>query len=69
MGDRRRRRELAILLMSSTWLAAGAAAGGAPPATAATADSFPVLKGPYLGQPLPGDEPQVFAPGILSTGM
>lgn len=27
------------------------------------------LKGPYLGQPLPGKEPVVFAPGIVSKGM
>ena len=30
---------------------------------------FPVLKGPYLGQKLPGMEPEVFAPGIVSTGL
>lgn len=29
--------------------------------------NFPVLKGPYLGQPLPGTTPQIFAPGIIST--
>ena len=28
---------------------------------------FPVLKGPYLGQPPPGDKPEVFAPGIVCT--
>jgi len=27
------------------------------------------LEGPYLGQALPGDEPEVFAPGIVSTGL
>jgi len=31
--------------------------------------SFPVLEGPYLGQPPPGPEPKLFAPGIVSTGM
>jgi len=31
--------------------------------------AFPVLRGDYLGQPLPGDEPAIFAPGILSTGL
>ena len=31
-------------------------------------DDFPVLKGPYLGQKPPGMTPEVFAPGIISTG-
>lgn len=30
---------------------------------------FPRLTGDYLGQPLPGEEPEVFAPGIVSTGL
>ena len=30
-------------------------------------DNFPVLKGPYLGQKPPGMEPEIFAPGIIST--
>ena len=29
---------------------------------------FPVLKGPYLGQNPPGETPEIFAPGIVSTG-
>lgn len=33
------------------------------------ASSFPVLTGEYLGQPLPGDTPVVFAPGIVTTGL
>jgi Tol biopolymer transport system component len=28
---------------------------------------FLVLKGPYLGQPPPGNNPEIFAPGIVST--
>jgi hypothetical protein len=36
---------------------------------AAPADSFPVLTGPYLGQTPPGDEPALFAPGIVSTAL
>ena len=28
---------------------------------------FPILKGPYLGQPPPGNTPEIFAPGIVST--
>lgn len=30
---------------------------------------FPVLKGPYLGQKPPGMTPELFAPGIVSTGL
>ncbi len=30
-------------------------------------DDFPVLKGPYLGQKPPGEKPEIFAPGIVST--
>ncbi len=32
-------------------------------------DDFPVLKGPYLGQKPPGMIPELFAPGIVSSGM
>ncbi|TFG79929.1 MAG: hypothetical protein E4H23_04295 [Chrysiogenales bacterium] len=34
---------------------------------AQNAPEFPVLKGDYLGQPLPGETPVVFARGIIST--
>ena len=30
---------------------------------------FPVLRGSYLGQDLPGDKPVLFAPGMVSTGL
>ena len=30
-------------------------------------EDFPVLKGPYLGQTPPGIEPEIFAPGLIST--
>ena len=30
-------------------------------------DDLPVLKGPYLGQTLPGMTPELFAPGIITT--
>jgi hypothetical protein len=36
---------------------------------AAGAADLPGLKGPYLGQKPPGPEPELFAPGIVSTGM
>ncbi len=32
-------------------------------------DTFPILKGPYLGQQPPGKIPEIFAPGIISTGL
>jgi Tol biopolymer transport system component len=34
-----------------------------------TADRYPTVEGPYLGQQPPGQVPQLFAPGIVSTGM
>jgi ankyrin repeat protein len=33
----------------------------------ATPVSYPELSGPYLGQPVPGPEPRLFAPGIVSS--
>jgi len=36
-------------------------------ATAALAADWPDLSGPYLGQTPPGNEPQLFAPGLVST--
>lgn len=33
------------------------------------ASGFPELRGPYLGQEPPGLEPEIFAPGIVSTGL
>lgn len=30
---------------------------------------YPVLTGPYLGQKIPGEKPEVFGPGIVSTFM
>lgn len=30
---------------------------------------FPVLKGDYLGQKVPSDTPEIFAPGIISNGL
>jgi len=42
------------------------------PTTAAGHDpgpTWPVLSGPYLGQTPPGTEPEIFAPGLVSTGL
>ncbi len=33
-----------------------------------TTPDFPALSGPYLGQKPPGMTPEIFAPGIISTG-
>ena len=30
-------------------------------------EGFPVLKGAYLGQTPPGNSPEIFAPGIITT--
>jgi WD40-like Beta Propeller Repeat len=37
-------------------------------ASAQTLDAWPELRGDYLGQQPPGDAPEIFAPGIVSTG-
>jgi len=39
------------------------------PSDEGTTGAFPELRGPYLGQKMPGLEPEVFAPGIVSTGL
>ena len=49
---------------SALWLLATACS-----ALACSGGDFPNLSGPYLGQTPPGGEPQLFAPGIVSTGM
>ena len=33
------------------------------------ADRFPVLRGPFFGQPLPGNKAELFAPGIVCSGL
>jgi hypothetical protein len=37
--------------------------------TAQNGSRFPELTGPYLGQKPPGTTPEIFAPGIVSTGL
>lgn len=57
MNERRSRRVLAAIVAAAALLAG-----------CGSRDGFPVLRGPYLGQPPPGAEPALFAPGIVSTG-
>jgi len=47
---------LAVLFLGALLVGCGGKAG------------FPKLRGPYLGQALPGAEPALFAPGVVSTG-
>jgi hypothetical protein len=47
------------------------ASGCTPPAekpAETTKSEFPLIRGPYLGQEPPGMEPEIFAPGLASTG-
>ena len=53
---------VAAVLVSGLALAADAGRQGIPA-------SFPALIGPFLGQPAPGESSELFAPGIVSTGM
>jgi len=55
-------RRIGVVLCAGCW-AIGGGCGGTPDG------GFPVLRGPYLGQALPGEDPELFAPGIVSTGM
>ncbi|WP_164977402.1 TolB family protein [Ancylomarina salipaludis] len=32
-------------------------------------ETFPILRGPYMGQKLPGLNPEIFAPNIISNGL
>lgn len=50
--------------------AAGELPADPPPAIAAgNGPGFPRLTGPYLGQNPPGVRPELFAPGVVSTGL
>ncbi len=62
MGHRRQMR-LAVGLALAACLGLSAAGG------MKESGRFPVFKGPYLGQSLPGDAPVPFAPGVVSCGL
>lgn len=53
----------ALILISAALLCCTPRGGGESTA------GFPVLSGPYLGQEPPGAEPELFAPGIVTTGI
>jgi hypothetical protein len=56
---------LSVILLLSALGACSVPDGGEAPAES----EFPVLTGEYLGQPLPGDTPVAFAPGVVTTGL
>jgi hypothetical protein len=53
-----------FVLLVSVFLVSSCAQEPAPPKP-----SFPELTGPYLGQTSPGEEPALFAPGVVNTGL
>ena len=61
-GARRFGAALTIMLL----VLSGCAPRGCP--DEAGGSGFPTLQGPYLGQTPPGSEPELFAPGLVSTG-
>jgi len=58
-----------LLFVTPITAAALLAAGPAAQDPGRAAGALPVVEGPYLGQKPPGRLPQLFAPGIVSTGM
>lgn len=54
-------RSIVYIIASSIFLIAGCVETSQTP--------FPTLKGDYLGQVLPSETPEIFAPGIVTTGM
>jgi len=54
----------ALVLLLCAPVTFASPAGGR--ASSQAAREWPVLRGPYLGQPVPGGTPQVFAPGLVS---
>ncbi len=56
-------------LLTASLVLLVAVAGCAPQAEPEAKGEFPVLTGAYLGQTPPGAVPELFAPGIVSTGM
>ncbi len=68
---RARRSILLLLLLLAAQIALPACAPATDPIAGDAVEElvadFPILTGPYLGQEPPGMEPELFAPGIVST--
>jgi hypothetical protein len=58
-----------VALPSATLLLVSLSCTPAVPDEERLSEGFPILTGEYLGQPLPGEEPELFAPGIVSPGI
>lgn len=58
-----------IFALCSTLLIACGPGAGPDEQVSPADDNSARLSGPYLGQEPPGSEPQLFAPGIVSTGL
>jgi len=63
------RASLPASLLSLVLLVACSGPRGPEGAAGSGGEVFPELRGPYLGQAPPGLEPQLFAPGIVSSGL
>jgi len=61
-------RKLFVLNVFVVLIAHFGCSGPDTPASGVDAGGFPSLTGPYLGQEPPGQEPELFAPGVVSTG-
>lgn len=67
MNDMSLKKAVGVVLAVG-YLSTACAPGAVAPPEAVT-PVFPALSGPYLGQAAPGAQPEVFAPGIISTGL
>lgn len=64
-----RHQRVSVILGLFDLLLIAVLAGCGPCEESERGETFPELSGPYLGQTPPGDEPMIFAPGIVSTGL
>jgi dipeptidyl aminopeptidase/acylaminoacyl peptidase len=63
------RRYFSVMLVTAVLFLSISASGCGGRAEEPVAGSFPVLTGDYFGQTPPGDEPELFAPGLISTAL